>query len=161
MAKRTVGKARSRKPTAQEKKAAERWAKFLAELEETGIVKAAARAAGIKAATAYAKRTKDPKFAALWDDALELSTQVLELEARRRAVEGVDQPVYSQGIQVDVIKKYSDQLLMFLLKGRRPEVYRDRKDVKHSGSMSFKGDIATLMQQAAKSGFKKPKDNDE
>lgn len=31
--------------------------------------------------------------------------------------------------------EYSDTLLIFLLKGARPEVYRERADVRHSGKI--------------------------
>ena len=45
----------------------------------------------------------------------------LEDEARRRAVDGVDEPVFQQGKQVGTIRKHSDTLLIFLLKGIRPQ----------------------------------------
>ena len=47
----------------------------------------------------------------------------LEDEAHRRAVEGVDRPVYQGGVRVGEIKTYSDSLLTLLLKSRRPEVF--------------------------------------
>ena len=42
--------------------------------------------------------------------------QQLELEARRRAFEGFDKPVFHAGEQCGLIRQYSDVLLMFLLK---------------------------------------------
>ena len=50
----------------------------------------------------------------------------LEAEARRRAVQGVRQPVFHQGKVVGHIRKYSDLLLIFLLKHRRPEIFADK-----------------------------------
>jgi hypothetical protein len=37
-----------------------------------------------------------------------------------RAVEGVERPVFQRGQQVGTIREYSDRLLMFMLKARRP-----------------------------------------
>ena len=49
-----------------------------------------------------------------------------EVEARRRAVEGVEEPVgWFQGTPGGTVRKYSDTLLIFLLKGARPHKYRD------------------------------------
>ena len=46
---------------------------------------------------------------------------MIEAEARRRAVDGVDEPVYYQGKEVGTVRRYSDVLLIFLLKGLRPQ----------------------------------------
>ncbi len=81
--------------------------------------------------TVYEWREQDPDFAANWDAALEAGTDILEDEARRRAVEGVEEPVFYQGKPVGQVRKYSDVLLIFLLKGRRPEKFKDR--VAHGG----------------------------
>ena len=74
-----------------------------------------------------------PGFAARLELANEESADRLELEARRRAVEGVDEPVFYQGVEVGTVRKYSDALLQFLLKARRPDVFRER--VEHSGAV--------------------------
>lgn len=65
------------------------------------------------------RRHRDEKFARAWDAALEAATDVLEKEAVRRAVQGVDEPVYQGGKQVGSITRYSDTLLIFLLKANR------------------------------------------
>ena len=57
------------------------------------------------------------------------ATEVLEREAWRRARDGTPEPVFQHGKEVGVIQRYSDQLLMFLLRARAPERYRDRVDV--------------------------------
>jgi len=49
----------------------------------------------------------------------------LEREARRRAIEGVTEPIMYRGKQVHAVQRYSDLLLIFLLKGARPHKYRD------------------------------------
>lgn len=93
---------------------------FLKALALTGVVQSAADAANIGRKTAYRERDKDPEFAKQWDDALESALDTLEKEAWRRAVEGVEEPS-----KFGLIRKYSDTLLIFLLKANRPAKYRD------------------------------------
>ena len=54
------------------------------------------------------------------------------MEARRRALTGVEEPVYYKGEAVDRTAKYSDTLLIFLLKAHRPEKFRDNVSAEHS-----------------------------
>jgi hypothetical protein len=63
------------------------------------------------------------------DDATDDNTDKLEAEAVRRAVEGDEEAVYYQGKIVGYVKRKSDVMLIFLLKGRRPQVWRDRFDM--------------------------------
>lgn len=111
---------------------------FLAALAAVGNVSEAAKAAGVSRAFVYTERKADPAFAALWDDALDGAADVMEREAFRRAVEGVDEPVFQQGQEIGTIRKYSDTLLIFLLKGARPNKYRERQDVTQSGAVTIK-----------------------
>jgi hypothetical protein len=109
---------------------AEKRAAFLAALADGRTVKEAAAATDIARQQWYAYRTADETLAAAWDAALDEGTEVLEAEARRRAVEGVtkERGIYHKGICVGtyVETEYSDTLLIFLLKARRPHVYRER-----------------------------------
>lgn len=57
--------------------------------------------------------------------ALDIGADSLEDEAVRRARDGYDKPVYQQGQCVGQVRKYSDTLMVFLLKGARPKKYRD------------------------------------
>ena len=101
-------------------------ARFLAILVETGgNVSASCRAVKIGRTAVYRWRHEDPVFAREMDAALELSTQTLEDEAIRRAHTGVVEPVYQKGQLVGHVRRYSDRLLEFLLRARRPEVYRE------------------------------------
>jgi hypothetical protein len=104
----------------------QRRTKFLKELGRSGNISAAARKAGVSRSHAYAMRSTDIDFASEWTDALENAVDSLEAEARRRAVDGVDSPHFHQGNIAGTVKKYSDSLLMFLLKAHRPERYRER-----------------------------------
>ena len=56
----------------------------------------------------------------------------MEAELYRRAVEGVDEPVFFGGDCIGTIKRYSDQLLLAGVKAHRPE-YRDKQSVELSG----------------------------
>ena len=60
---------------------------------------------------------------------MENAADLLEEEARRRAHDGVDEPVWFQGVQCGTVRKYSDTLLIFLLKGAKPDKYRERSSV--------------------------------
>lgn len=99
---------------------------FLKSLAKTGRVKIAARAAGYTDTRHLRRlRQEDEDFANQWDEALASAADTLEDEAVRRATEGVEEPVFYKGRVVGHKVNYSDQLMMFLLKGMRPEKYRD------------------------------------
>ena len=118
---------RPRKPARARGKPRPDWrAKFLKELARGGLVLPACDIAGVSKSTVYELRKSDPEFAAAWDDALERSADVLEAEARRRAIEGVLKPICRGGELVGTERVYSDSLLVVLLRGRRPEIYSER-----------------------------------
>jgi hypothetical protein len=111
---------------------------FLRALADSGIVTIAAKIAGITRARVYQVRKEDPDFAAAWDEAEEQAADALEAEAWRRAVDGVPEPLVSAGKivrdddgQPIAIRRYSDTLLVTLLKARRPERFKDRSVVEH------------------------------
>jgi hypothetical protein len=104
------------------------WEKaFLAALEETGSVTEAAKAVGMGRSNVYQYKRNDQEFAAKWEQSLDVAADVLEDEARRRAFEGVEEPVFQKGEKVGTIRRYSDTLLMFLLKGIRPQKWRESR----------------------------------
>src|SRR6185369_10055545 len=103
------------------------WEKaFLAAYAEVGNVAEAAKLARITRQTAYRHKSTDPVFAKMWAEAEQEAADSLEREAWRRATEGTDEPVFYKGEKCGAIKRYSDNLLMFLLRGARPEKYRER-----------------------------------
>ena len=113
-------------------------AAFLAALGSSANVRHACRVVGLGPTTVYKYRGRDPAFAQRWDEAMELAMDtVLEPEAIRRAVEGWEMGVYYQGQKVGVETQYSDTLLIFLLKGWRPDKYKDRREVLHAGSLAL------------------------
>ncbi len=113
--------------------------KFLETLAATCNVSKSAQAVGVSTVTVYKTRRKDEAFAMEWEQAIEAGTATLEAEAMRRAFDGVDEPVFYQGEIVGHVRKYSDNLAMFLLKAHAPEKYRERSDVNmtHSGEAKF------------------------
>lgn len=93
------------------------WApRFLDALRSTCNVRLSASSAGIDRDTAYKRRRRDPSFAAAWDAAEQDAIDVLEAEARRRAL------------------SVSDTLLMFLLRAHRPALYRDNARLELTGA---------------------------
>ncbi len=105
---------------------------FLAELARTGIVGVACTKAKIGRSTVYDVRKEDEAFAAAWDAALDDAVDTMESEAWRRGVKGTQKPVFQGGKEVGRIREYSDTLLIFMLKGARPEKYRDRQETRHT-----------------------------
>lgn len=92
--------------------------KFIASFRECGMVTEASKACGKNRATVYRERDRNEVFAAAWAEADEWVTEELEQEAKRRALAG------------------SDTLLMFMLKAKRPGVYRESVNVRHGGKVS-------------------------
>ena len=82
-------------------------------------------------------RAADVDFAARWDEAKRIGAEALEDEAVRRAARGVDEPVFHQGAQVGTVRKYSDTLAIFLLKGAMPEKYRDNAKLELAGRVEL------------------------
>lgn len=89
--------------------------KFLDELREVPNVARACRVLGLTRRLVYNHRRDDEIFRADWDDALEEGVESLEAIALERAADK------------------SDILLMFMLKGAKPETYRERYDHTSAG----------------------------
>lgn len=112
-------------------------AAFLAAFVETARVSSAVKAAGIGRRTHYNWLAADPDYAQSFEEAELRAAKVLEEEARRRAIAGTLK--YRFDAKGNPIKHpktgkpyaervYSDNLLMFLLKGLAPHKYRDRSE---------------------------------
>jgi hypothetical protein len=110
---------------------------FLAAFAKTGNITRAAALAKVARSRHY-EWMDDPDYAAAFAAAGEEACDLLESEARRRAVDGIEEPVVYQGelsVKLDslgrrtarplTIRRYSDVLLIFLLKAQRPDKYRD------------------------------------
>jgi ribosome-associated translation inhibitor RaiA len=84
-------------------------------LEQT---QATAEIAGASRSMAYQRRRTDAEFRQSWDDAIEAAVDELEEELRRRALHGVEQPVFYGGKECGRVRTYNDALGMFLLRNR-------------------------------------------
>ena len=122
--------------------------KLLVYISTTANILRACELAGVHRDSHYAWLDSDPLYQAAFSVAMDRGIDALEAEATRRAFDGVVKPVYNNGkravdVKVDdkgqvvlkdgkpiaipaTIREYSDGLAMFLLKGRRPERYRER-----------------------------------
>lgn len=111
-------------------------------LAKWGNVRLAAEAVALSRSRAYELRDEDPQFAAAWDEAVQEAADRLEQEAWRRAVDGWEEPVFGSlgsgagSGEVGRIKRYSNALLIFLLKGNRPGKFVERVQTEHSGSLT-------------------------
>ena len=94
-------------------------------IEACGRIRPAARLAKIDNTTHYIWARDDKEYAEAVETAKEMAAIAAEDEIIRRGVLGFDEPVHYQGKRVDVVRKYSDNLLMFYAKGRWPSKYRD------------------------------------
>ena len=102
---------------------------FLKEYSQCGNITLAAEVVGIVRRTHYRWIEEDPDYYAAFKSATEEATDRLEAEARRRAVDGVEVPTgWYKGEPGAYVRRYSDVLLIFLLKGAAPEKYRERDD---------------------------------
>ena len=103
---------------------------FVGMLGQVPNITAVCRLMNITTANVRTARKRDPEFDKKVLSAIDEGYDTLEEEARRRAVDGVVEPVFYKGsLIVDEkskpvgIRKYSDQLLIFLLKGYRPKKF--------------------------------------
>ncbi len=98
---------------------AEKKRKFLELLAELGNATHAAEGIDVTRQCLYNARKNDPEFAEAWGAAHDLGNESLEDIARQRAKDG------------------SDTLLIFLLKGARPEKYRERFEANVTGNLTI------------------------
>ncbi len=98
-------------------------ARFLDLFRRLGIVAPCARQAGIARDTVYQWLNRYPAFAAKFTDALESALDDAEAEVVRRGVVGWEEGVWHRGERVGSERRYSDGLLLALLKARRPRVW--------------------------------------
>ncbi len=137
-------------------------------VETGGRIAKAAQAAGVSRFTHYRKLESSAEYRKAFEIAQQQAVDLLEEEAVRRAHEGVAKPVVYQGAftypmlrdkvtgqyterseEPLAIREYSDSLLMFLLRGAKPQKYRERYDHTLSGEIThahrFKGTLQDLL----------------
>jgi hypothetical protein len=109
--------------------------RFLAAYRETATITGAAREAGVDHKSHYRWRRECPAYAAAFDRTQHEAADMLEDEARRRAVEGVrtirygrdGKPIIDPATGEPYVEvRYSDRLLMALLRANAPEKFGGR-----------------------------------
>jgi transposase-like protein len=155
----------ARRTNHRQKRTPESLRRLVLALSDTANISEAARRIGVSRQLAYGwyDKSRDGKLEApnevvlvegedpvplhkAWDDALETATDALEAVAERLA-SGYDEPLVHQGhvtmrldgdtmmMVPETIKKYDTRMLEILLKARRPEKFRERHQVDHSGEV--------------------------
>lgn len=119
---------------------------FLIALSRMPNVSAACRSAGVALSTVYEQREREPAFREAWEEARKIAVEVLEGIAYRRATVGEPKRVTRHRVKRDAAGTLleeetveeesvfiSNALLITLLKAHRPELYRERYEVRHQG----------------------------
>lgn len=100
------------------------WQKlFLKAYEETGYIGYSAAKAGVSRRSVEHCRAKDPIFRKKFKRSARIARSVVADELMRRAVQGVEEPVFQGGKQVGTIRKFSDVCLIFLAKALAPKKF--------------------------------------
>lgn len=106
--------------------------KFLEKISQGYSIRASCLYAGVPRKTITWYRKNDPEFRQDYEEAVEAGTEVLEDRARKRAME------------------QSDTLMIFLLKARRPDKYRENSHFFNvQASHDFTGAADSLRAKAA------------
>lgn len=108
---------------------------FIAYYADCGVMSIACAYADVSPKTVKKWLDHDADFRLDYDDATDMAVGILEHEARRRALAG------------------SDRLLEFLLKSLRPEVYRERYEVKQEVAGDYIIDISNPGQTTVTSAI--------
>ncbi|WP_130472941.1 terminase [Candidatus Magnetaquicoccus inordinatus] len=122
---------------------------FLRALARLGCVTRAAAEAGLSRVVLYTSRSADRDFAEQWTEAIETFADSLESEAFRRGVQGVDQPVYQGGQLVGHVRRYSDSLLLAMLRARIPAYRASAPSAQAAAPALVERDPALLAKKIA------------
>ena len=131
----------------QKKLTSARARELLQVLAESANVSHAAMTVGVGRRTVYDRIASDPEFAKGFEEAIEKSTDALVAEARRRALEGYEKPVFYKGAECGQIREFSDTLLIFRLKALAPNKYRDNIAVEANLNVNWQFTIGTGYQE--------------
>jgi hypothetical protein len=112
-------------------------------IELTGRRAEAARHVMVSEATVSNHVKKDLNFRAQLEAAMSFFRDTLVKEAHRRAVDGTEEPVYYKGIKCGSLQRYSDTLLLALMKRHMPE-FRDKIETTNTNLNADLGDMDKL-----------------
>lgn len=123
--------------TASERMSIQRRVNFLRAFALRGIVLDGCTAAGVSRTAVNTWRETSEWFETLYCIAQDEAADRIEAEAFRRGVEGYDEPVIFQGLpsivkdketgeeRILTVRKYSDTLMQMMLRGAKPDKYRE------------------------------------
>lgn len=112
--------------------------KFLEGFLKCGTKSGACRRADVSASTVATWLEHDPEFAEAFTAVREEYIERLEEEVDRRAFRGVRKNRWFRDQHIEEYREYSDLLAMFRLKALRPEVYRERTEVRQDSEVTIK-----------------------
>lgn len=107
--------------------------RLLEQFEKTGQLLHSLDTCKVPRTSHYDWLKTDPVYAERFANAKQRICDIMEEEAKRRAIQGTKKPVFHKGEIVGHINEYSDLLLIFLMKANMPEKYRERLEHSHSG----------------------------
>ena len=117
---------------------------FLAAYRQTASITRAAAAARIDRGMHY-RWLANENYRKAFEAAQDVAAQILEDEAVRRATEGVLEPVFYQGEKCGAVRRYSDGLMQFLLRGFRPQKYASRTELTGPNGGPLEVSLADVM----------------
>ncbi len=130
---------------------------FLKSYALIGVITIAAQHANVSRSRHY-EWLNDPRYPDYFDRFKEAHAKAvdrLEGEAIRRAIQGVEEPVFGSTVdakgnrvtgKIGTVTKYSDRLLEVLLRAKKPEVYRENLDIT-SGGEKLTGTVKVPLEQ--------------
>ena len=97
---------------------------------------------GLESFRDLAKR--DPQFALQVEEARNAALGRVEETIAKRAIEGVERPIFQRGELVGTERVYSDHLLLRLAQRLDPLSWTDRQKVEHSGRVEHAGVMLSI-----------------
>ncbi len=111
--------------------------RYLAAYAIAGTPTRASQAAGVGVQRHSYWLANDAAYADAFQLASAMAAELLESEARRRALLGYQRPIYQRGVLVGYEQRYSDTLMLALLQANMPAKYgRTSVDHRHSGAVA-------------------------
>lgn len=128
---------------------------FLAAYAQTANITKAAGAAKIDRTLHYRWLDRFPKYQKAFLAAEREAGDFIEGEAVRRATEGVLEPVFYQGEKCGAVRRYSDGVMMTLLRGFKPQKYSNKTEITGAGGEPLAIEIVERLKSArARAGAK-------
>jgi hypothetical protein len=124
------------------------WKVFLNCIAALPSRKQAFEKSGLSRWEVHQRLNDDRAFAAKFMEAWEMGVDALEDEAVRRAVLGWYEPVFSQGMYVGEVLRYSDSLLSTLLKANRRKFRGEDANAQRGLSEESKSQLQQVFSRA-------------